>query len=900
MKTKVIALLLLAAMVFSAFVPAVFSAEPSDDPTEVASVEDDVIEEYPEPQMRQGTSKRDSGKRFAPTTDGWSYERRVYAAVETMLIEAIRAGETTLDLSAYNYDSNKIKLSNIIYYSPYLENAVNISAWVFRDTGIYSRFDITYVMSMGEIRDYYARLDRKAAQIEALLATASADADKALLLHDYLVYNCEYDYDNYLSNTVPNESYQISGLLLKGVGVCQAYAITFRYFMDRAGIESYVVESGYMNHAWNVIKIGGSYYHTDVTWDDPVYDRLGLVKHDYFLLSDSAISKSRSGDSVHYGWDMPDGTCSSTLYDNAYWCGVNSPICLSGRDRYYITGRKIVRRDGASGAEYTLKELNSWPTWEGTGHWGYNHSGLWLDEGKLYYNTATELRRVDCSTLADQTVYTPDTSSGYIFGSAVKNDEFYYILKQHPDDRGTLCSVPYHTVTDKETVCLDCPYVMLRVGQTAKLNATVLHAYSTVHWKSSDPSVASVSADGTVTANHEGAAAITASTESGASDTCIVYVTAADSNIISGSCGADMTWKLDTDTGVLMISGTGIMADYTNTYNAPWYRYHGEIKTVYISEGVTNISGCAFIDCSEMVSITIPSGVTRIEFRAFMNCSGLRDVFYNGSADGWNAISIGSKNEYLTGANIHCTGHSHSYTAVVTAPTCTEQGFTTYSCSCGSSYKDTYVAALGHKYVNGVCTHCGAKDPNYKPAEPIIFNDVPEKAWYAEAVNYAVKNKLMDGVGNGKFAPDSPMTRAMLVTVLWRYEGSPKEGTNGFSDVPNGKWYTDAVAWASENGIVGGVGNNKFDPNGNITREQMVAILYRYAQKKGFDTSERGDLSSFPDRAKVSSYAKDAIAWAVGEGILNGSGGKLLPQGNATRAQVSAILMRYIEGIAKK
>ena len=157
----------------------------------------------------------------------------------------------------------------------------------------------------------------------------------------------------------------------------------------------------------------------------------------------------------------------------------------------------------------------------------------------------------------------------------------------------------------------------------------------------------------------------------------------------------------------------------------------------------------------------------------------------------------------------------------------------------------------------------------------------------------------MNGVGDGKFDPEGAMTRAMLVTVLWRYEGAPMEGSNIFSDVPNGQWYTDAVAWAAANGIVGGVGNGRFDPEGNITREQMATILHRYADKKGLDTSKRDDLSGFPDGGNVQSWAKDAMQWVVAEGIINGSEGKLLPQGNATRAQVATILMRFIENIVK-
>ena len=182
------------------------------------------------------------------------------------------------------------------------------------------------------------------------------------------------------------------------------------------------------------------------------------------------------------------------------------------------------------------------------------------------------------------------------------------------------------------------------------------------------------------------------------------------------------------------------------------------------------------------------------------------------------------------------------------------------------------------------------------------FVDINVKAWYHLYVDYAVTNGLFGGTSANTFEPETAMTRAMLVTVLWRYEGQPKGYQNTFTDVnaKDGSWYIDAVAWAAANGIVNGVGNNRFDPDGKITREQMAAILFRYAQKKGIDTSKRGELSNFPDANKISAYAKEAVCWAVGEGIINGSDGKLLPQGNATRAQVATILMRYIENIVKK
>ena len=183
----------------------------------------------------------------------------------------------------------------------------------------------------------------------------------------------------------------------------------------------------------------------------------------------------------------------------------------------------------------------------------------------------------------------------------------------------------------------------------------------------------------------------------------------------------------------------------------------------------------------------------------------------------------------------------------------------------------------------------GGKDcPSY------AFTDVKASDWYHTAVDFAVERGLFNGMTKTTFEPNTPMTRAMLVTVLWRYEGSPEEGKNTFTDVPADSWYTKAVAWASANGIVGGVGNNKFDPNGNITREQLAAILFRYSGSKGYNTSARGDFSGFPAKNAVSAWATDAYGWAVGEKLITGNDGKLDPQGNATRAQVATILMRFI------
>lgn len=181
------------------------------------------------------------------------------------------------------------------------------------------------------------------------------------------------------------------------------------------------------------------------------------------------------------------------------------------------------------------------------------------------------------------------------------------------------------------------------------------------------------------------------------------------------------------------------------------------------------------------------------------------------------------------------------------------------------------------------------------------FTDVKPTDWFYNAVKYVYEKGLMDGVEGGRFAPNATLNRAMLVTILYRLDGQPAvSGDLSFTDVPAGTWYTNAVKWASDNGIVNGVEGNQFAPSGDLTREQMSAILYRYAQYKKWDVSASADLTAFVDGAKTSSWAADAMEWAVGAELVNGlEGNTLAPQGTSTRAQVAAVLMRFCENIVK-
>ena len=187
---------------------------------------------------------------------------------------------------------------------------------------------------------------------------------------------------------------------------------------------------------------------------------------------------------------------------------------------------------------------------------------------------------------------------------------------------------------------------------------------------------------------------------------------------------------------------------------------------------------------------------------------------------------------------------------------------------------------------------------NNAPAVP--FSDVNTKDWFYDAVAYVYENHMMNGTGNNCFNPMRTTTRAMIVTTLYRLEKQPSAGSCTFTDVPSGQWYTDAVAWTAANGIVNGYGNKRFGPNDTITREQVAAILYRYAQFKGYDVNDTSDLSRYADVNQVSNWAKSAMSWANARGLITGNSATTLnPTGSATRAEVAAILMRFAENAGK-
>ena len=232
---------------------------------------------------------------------------------------------------------------------------------------------------------------------------------------------------------------------------------------------------------------------------------------------------------------------------------------------------------------------------------------------------------------------------------------------------------------------------------------------------------------------------------------------------------------------------------------------------------------------------------------------------------------------------------THPTTEVVNAKpaTCTEDGYTG----------------------DLVCTVCGVVigQGEVIPANcpGARFTDLPAVgSWAHEGIDFAVKHDLFRGTSETTFEPETAMNRAMLVTVLWRLAGQPaSSATVPFTDVSAKGYYADALAWAFENGVVRGVTETTFEPESVVTREQITVILFRYAGQRGYEVSGRADLASFSDAGSVKAYAKDAMAWAVSakliKGTNNGAGVVLDPEGNATRAQVATLLMRFVENLTK-
>lgn len=376
-----------------------------------------------------------------------------------------------------------------------------------------------------------------------------------------------------------------------------------------------------------------------------------------------------------------------------------------------------------------------------------------------------------------------------------------------------------------------------------------------------------------------------------------IYLNGSLSNIGSN------VFRPDAKVIAVLNSQRNMVAGYTDLNELPTVIWDGKTDIGYndgscIPEGVTvTLSGNVTIDGKLCIEgkLIVPHGA-KLTITKDAVILGEDNIVYEGckhehvkenivpascTEDGSKTVVCEDCGETLSTEVIPATGHSFGDWTVTKEATCFEDGEETRTCS--------------------VCKHVETRPifANSDNCPSKAFSDLDAKAWYHEGVDYALTNSLMNGVGGGRFEPDGQLTRAQLVTVLYRAAGEPDTGkqVNPFTDVPDDTWYTRAVIWAANNGIVNGVAKNTFAPDDSITREQIATMLYRYA---GAEAAKEDKLSAFLDAAKTSDWAKEALNWAVASGLINGVAdangtANLEPQATATRAQIATILMRWLE-----
>lgn len=427
MKKRYVLPVLTLLFLFLGFVPV--QAETENIKTESVTLTEDNRynpEYYQKPEVRYPAAKT---RTYSVDSSAQTLEEYILTALENF--------ETEIDVYDYKIPAEEAssRYFQIINSHPeffYVGNRVGISPASSGGNEVVFKYKPTYSDTQENIvqqkKEFEIAADQAAAQVDASMS----DLEKALVVHDYLVQNCEYDKERLSSNSVPEISHTAYGALVEKIAVCDGYGKAYAYIMkDKLGIPCELVSSDTMNHAWNLIQIGGEWYHVDATWDDPTWDSIGRVVHSYFLLSDGAISDEAHR---HSDW-VTTRTASSTLYDSEYWSGVNSAFCYNQGIWYYSQYDKdsyktslLKRSELLSGtAENVYTESATWNN--------YINSYMYLTKtnGAIYFNTPIAIKRLDADGTMTE-VYKPTIPSGQvIFGFTVRGEQLCYALQSTPN-----------------------------------------------------------------------------------------------------------------------------------------------------------------------------------------------------------------------------------------------------------------------------------------------------------------------------------------------------------------------------------------------------------------------------------------------------------------------------------
>ena len=559
-----------------------------------------------------------------------------------------------------------------------------------------------------------------------------------------------------------------------------------------------------------------------------------------------------------------------------------------------VSGNAMVKTSGittdADGSGVQLPELT---TGAGTGGTG----GIVFDggEGTVYGSV----------TLQDDLTINEGESLSLSDGASLNTNGKLTV------DGGTLTGDVTGTVIYKVTdVSLDKSTLSLIEGENEQLIATVepINATNkTVTWSSSAESVATVDNSGKVTAVSAGTADITVKTQDGEKiATCTVTVTAKTYSLSVDPSTLNFGSVTEGDAQpaaqTVTVKNTGNQAVTLEQPTAENFEI-GKLSETTLEPDETATFTIQPKDklprgsYSEQIAISNTNGEKATITANFT----VKEPPYTGKYSYEVSTSVGDHGS-LTVDRYATEGEK------VTITVSPDEAYKLDDLSVTAGGKEVALTAGGDGTFSFTMpsadvriTATFAKDPDWtEPEEPVtdvsdLFIDVAPNAWYKDAVQYAYDSGLMTGVSANEFAPEQTTTRAMIVSMLARLEGVESAESAGFTDVAANDWYATAVNWAAASGITSGTGDGNFSPNTAITREQLAAILMNYAQYKGQDVSARATLDTYNDAAAISSWANDVMSWAVAEGLLTGvTNDQLQPQGNATRAQVAAILERFL------
>lgn len=363
--------------------------------------------------------------------------KALYRLLEKRVMDAMLAGETRIDIADLHilvYD-NRYQVEYLDCYSPYLAELTSCRTPYYDvEEPYYACIMIDNPMTAEETEAYFDRVDEALEVLDAVVEAGTSEEEKALALHDYMVLHYEYDQERLDDGTMPMQSYRSGGILLNRIGVCQAYAFLYMYVLQSHDIESRVVISNEMGHAWNYVKIDGIYYHTDVTWDDPVPDQFGAVQHSNFLLNDDEIQAEG-----HTSWNAVGITC-DTSYPDAYWKDVRSPMYLENGKSYYIRDFSVLEKDLATDREQELYHLPFWFVYNSLSYYPNNSfSGLVLEDGNLYFNTQEKIYKMDLQTKEAQVVATcPKELQGYFYGMRRSGNHLECKVRKSLEDAGVI------------------------------------------------------------------------------------------------------------------------------------------------------------------------------------------------------------------------------------------------------------------------------------------------------------------------------------------------------------------------------------------------------------------------------------------------------------------------------